>query len=66
MTFQGYLDTRGRHTDLIEQLRPRIRDFETNTSLQNKIGQRRITEILSQIELTEIQEIYGGDIVLHA
>jgi hypothetical protein len=66
MTFQGYLDTRGRYTDRIEQLRPRIRDFETNTSLQNKIGQRRITEILSQIELIEIQEIYGGDIVLHA
>jgi hypothetical protein len=60
MNFEEYLNRRQRHTNLIAQLRPRMRDFETNTSIQNEVGQRGITEILSQIELIEIQEIYGS------
>ena len=61
MTFQEYLNRRQRHTNLIAQLRSAMREFETNTSIQNSGGQRRITEILSQIELIEIREIYGSD-----
>jgi len=61
MTFQEYLNRRQRHTKLIAQLRNEMKDFETDPSIQNRIGQRRITEILRQIELVEIPEIYGGD-----
>jgi hypothetical protein len=60
MTFQEYLDRRKRHTNLIAQRRE-MKDFQTNTSIQNSVGQRRITGILRQIELVEIREIYGSD-----
>jgi hypothetical protein len=61
MTFREYLNRRQRHTELIAQLRHEMKDFETNTSIQNRVGQRRITEILRQIELVEIREIYVSD-----
>jgi hypothetical protein len=61
MTFQEYLNTRQRHTELVAKLRHVMGEFETNPSIQNSVGQRRITEILKQIELVEIREIYGGD-----
>jgi hypothetical protein len=64
MTFKEYLTRRAHHTSLIEEMRNRLRDFETNVAIQNKEGQRRITEILIQIEIDEIRGIYGSDTVI--
>ena len=63
MTFQTYLNTR-RHHDSFEQLRLRMRDFETKAAMQNKDGQQRIRDLLNQIELNEIQEIYGSSTII--
>jgi hypothetical protein len=65
MTFLEYLNRRGHHTNLFEQLRQRLKDFETNTSRQNEDAQQeRIRYLVNQIELHEIRDIYGSDDIL--
>jgi hypothetical protein len=54
MTFQEYINRRQRHS-LIAQLIPVMKDFKKTENT------KRITEILAQIELVEIREIFGSD-----
>jgi SIR2-like protein len=60
MTFQRYRNLReGAYPAEIEQFRNRVQDFQT--TMGNEEGQRRIIEVVEQIERREIQRIYGGN-----
>jgi hypothetical protein len=60
MTFQRYRDLRNQeYPDEIEQFKTRIQDFQT--TMDNQEGQRRVSEIIDQIERREIHRIYKSN-----